>query len=84
MLQNDVFHQYIQFPQLIDFFLLQYNLESENLKDLLTCPKRSLTLKEEADYILDTSHLLVRELKAEIDHIFVENGSYHNFFITEI
>lgn len=41
-------------------------------------------LKEEADYILDTSHLLVRELKAEIDHIFVENGSYHNFFITVV
>lgn len=41
-------------------------------------------LKEEADYILDTTHLLVRELKSQIDHIFVENGSYHNFFITVV
>lgn len=39
-------------------------------------------LKSRADYILDTSQLLVRELKAQIDHIFVENGTYHNFFIT--
>lgn len=41
-------------------------------------------LKEEADYIMDTSHLLIRELKAEIDHIFIEDGMYHNFFITVV
>lgn len=39
-------------------------------------------LKSKADYILDTSQLLVRELKTQIDHIFVENRTYHNFFIT--
>lgn len=39
-------------------------------------------LKSRADYIIDTSQLLVRELKTQIDHIFVENGTYHNFFIT--
>ncbi len=44
--------------------------------------KRLGFLKSRADYILDTSQLLVRELKAQIDHIFVENGTYHNFFIT--
>ena len=32
-------------------------------------------LKEYADYILDTSKLLTRELKAELEKIFVENGS---------
>ncbi|MBE5962379.1 MAG: RNase adapter RapZ [Lachnospiraceae bacterium] len=40
------------------------------------------SLKKRADYILDTSRLLIRELKVEIDNIFVQNRSYHNFFIT--
>lgn len=44
--------------------------------------RRLAFLKSRADYILDTSHLLVRELKTQVDHIFVENGTYHNFFIT--
>ena len=39
-------------------------------------------MKAEADYILDTSQMLVRDLKLQIDHIFVDNGTYHNFFIT--
>lgn len=39
-------------------------------------------LKEHADYIIDTSRLLVRELKVEIDNIFVEGGMSHKFFIT--
>lgn len=39
-------------------------------------------LKRQANYILDTSHLLVRELKAEIDKILFSNKGYSNFFIT--
>lgn len=39
-------------------------------------------LKDRADYIIDTSHLLIRELKLQIDNIFVENGSFQNFYIT--
>ncbi len=39
-------------------------------------------LKRRADYIIDTSQLLVRELKGEVDQIFVQNQKYHNFFIT--
>lgn len=39
-------------------------------------------LKERADYIIDTSHLLIRELKSQIDNIFVQNGTFHNFYIT--
>lgn len=38
-------------------------------------------IKESADYILDTSFLLIRDLKAQIDNIFVSDGTYHNFFI---
>ena len=39
-------------------------------------------LKKRADYIIDSSRLLIRELKAEIDKIFVNNESYSNFIIT--
>lgn len=39
-------------------------------------------LKERADYIIDTSRLLVRELKVEVDKIFVKGEASHNFFIT--
>ena len=39
-------------------------------------------LKEKSDYILDTTHLLVRELKVEIDRIFVSNSRFDNFYLT--
>lgn len=39
-------------------------------------------LKERADYIIDTSHLLPRDLKAELEKIFVENKSYESLFVT--
>ena len=39
-------------------------------------------LKKRANYILDTSQLLNRELKAEISKIFVENQDFKNLFIT--
>lgn len=39
-------------------------------------------LKERADYILDTSQLLTRELKSEIEKIFLKNQDYKNLFIT--
>ena len=44
--------------------------------------KRLAFLKERADYIIDTSQLLTRELKAELDKIFVQNQDYKNLFIT--
>lgn len=39
-------------------------------------------LKEQSDYIIDTTTLLVRELKQEITKIFVENESFCNFYLT--
>lgn len=39
-------------------------------------------IKKRADVILDTSQLLIRELKAQIDKIYVQNETYKNFFIT--
>lgn len=44
--------------------------------------KRLAFLKEGADYIIDTSRLLTRELKAELEKIFVQNQDYKNLFIT--
>lgn len=44
--------------------------------------KKTEFLKERANYILDTSQLLVRELKQQVDKIFVENGKFNNFMIT--
>lgn len=39
-------------------------------------------LKKRADYILDTSRLLTRELKGELNKIFMENKGYKNLYIT--
>lgn len=44
--------------------------------------KRLQFLKNRADYIIDTSQLLIRELKAEIDKIFINNEVYNNFYVT--
>lgn len=44
--------------------------------------KRLAFLKERADYIIDTSQLLTRELKAEMEKIFMQNQDYKNLFIT--
>jgi UPF0042 nucleotide-binding protein len=39
-------------------------------------------LRGQADYIIDTSRLLTRELKGELDKIFIKNKQYKNLFIT--
>lgn len=39
-------------------------------------------LRERADYIIDTSKMLTRELKMELENIFVQNGHYSNLFVT--
>ncbi|MBO5424177.1 MAG: RNase adapter RapZ [Lachnospiraceae bacterium] len=39
-------------------------------------------LKQRADYIIDTSSLLTRELKVEIEKIFVSGEEYNNIIIT--
>ncbi len=39
-------------------------------------------LRKQADYIIDTSNLLVRELRSEIEKIFVMNRDFKNLFIT--
>lgn len=39
-------------------------------------------LRERADYIIDTTHLLTRELKQELEKIFVDNSEFHNMMIS--
>lgn len=39
-------------------------------------------IRNESDYVIDTSNLLTRELKEELDRIFVRNEEYHNLMVT--
>lgn len=39
-------------------------------------------LRRKADYILDTSQMLTRELQSELHRIFVENKEYKNIYVT--
>ena len=40
------------------------------------------TIRKMADYVIDTSNLLTRELKSELDRIFVRNEEYNSLMIT--
>lgn len=39
-------------------------------------------IKRKADVIIDTSQMLIRELKSEVDKIYINNKKFNNFFIT--
>ena len=39
-------------------------------------------LKRRADYLIDTSHMLTRELKRELNKIYIQNKEYKNLYIT--
>ena len=49
---------------------------------IMTERKQLANVRERADYIIDTSRILIRELKARINSIFVENKEYKNLYIT--
>ncbi len=44
--------------------------------------KRLEFLRRQASYIVDASNMLTRELKAELEKIFVNNQDYKNLFVT--
>lgn len=48
------------------------------------CKEREklIFLKRKADYLIDTSHMLTRELRKELGKIFVQNKEYKNLYIT--
>ena len=53
------------------------------IEDGLRAERRALKfLKEKADYIVDTSHLLTRDLTAELKRILREDGVYRSLNIT--
>ncbi len=55
----------------------------ERIETGITRERKELAfLKGHADYIIDTSNLLTRELKAELDKIFVDNKGFKNLIIT--
>lgn len=39
-------------------------------------------IRKQADYVIDTTHLLTRELKEELDRIFVRNKEYNSLIVT--
>uniref|UniRef100_UPI004055B05B RNase adapter RapZ n=1 Tax=Acetatifactor sp. TaxID=1872090 RepID=UPI004055B05B len=39
-------------------------------------------IRKNADYVIDTSNLLTRELKKELDRIFVQNEEYNSLMVT--
>ena len=39
-------------------------------------------LRKKADYLIDTSQMLTRELQAELSKIFVDNKEYKNIYVT--
>lgn len=39
------------------------------------------SIKKKADYVIDTSKVLTRELKEELDRIFIQNKEYNNLMI---
>ena len=41
-------------------------------------------IREQADYVIDTTNLLTRELKAELDRIFVNNEKYNSLMVNVI
>ena len=41
-------------------------------------------IRKKADYVIDTSNLLTRELKEEIDHIFVRNEEYNSLMVNVV
>ncbi len=44
--------------------------------------ERLAFLRKKADVIIDTSHLLTRELKVQLNKIYLEDQTFSNFFVT--
>lgn len=55
----------------------------ERVEDAIAEERRLVRpLRDAADVILDTSSLLVRDLKQEIDRIYMSDAAYTNFYLT--
>lgn len=55
----------------------------KRVEDGVRAERRVLeNIRRHADYVIDTSNLLTRELKEELDRIFVQNGEYNSLMVT--
>lgn len=55
------------------------------IDDGIRCEREQLKLlRAQADYIIDTSTLLTRELRSEMEKIFVKRTEYRNIYITVV
>ena len=58
------------------------NAVGDRLEDGIAKEREVLAeIKKKADYVIDTSTLLTRELKRELDKIFVENAEYNSLMV---
>ncbi|MBP3273440.1 MAG: RNase adapter RapZ, partial [Butyrivibrio sp.] len=58
------------------------NAVGDRLEDGIAKEREVLSeIKKKADYVIDTSSLLTRELKEELDRIFVKNEGYNSLMI---
>ncbi len=58
------------------------NTGGERLEDGIAKERHVLAeIKKKADYVIDSSNLLTRELKKELDRIFIENKAYNSLMV---
>ena len=58
------------------------NAAGDRLEDGIAKEREVLAeIKKKADYVIDSSNLLTRELKKELDRIFVENEEYNSLMV---
>lgn len=58
-------------------------LDGGRVEDGVNKERQMLTnMRKQADYVIDTTHLLTRELKEELDRIFVRNKEYNSLIVT--
>lgn len=59
-------------------------LAKEDRVEIGIAKERSMVsfIKKQADYVIDTTELLTRELKQELDKIYLRNETYNNFIVT--
>ena len=59
------------------------NLKGERLIDGIKSERKQLeNIKKMADYIIDTSHMLTRQLRAQLSEIFLEDKNFESLMIT--
>lgn len=91
-LRNDGYHMEILFLEASAAVIVKRYKETRRMHPLAKGGRMESAIEEErnlladlkrqADYIIDTTTLLIRELKQEIARIFVRDESFCNFYLT--